>query len=257
MRKITEKYFKLIPIQDTDMKSKKLENKIWFFGDSFTQMIVLDDQDYIKWRGSKPLSWTELLKNDLGFIDSEVIAIGGISNQEILFNVYEKFKEMKSGDYCIVGGAPPIRTVGFNHFQNKITTYNNDVFFNYNKQYSTNYNLKDKLIDVNDAYHSVPIKESKFPTLINYITEFIDDHADVWHNYWTEKFIDLIHNLHSRNIHGYFWSYKLWDNFTQFPKETDGKFTDTHWSGDGNIEFFEYLKWCIENNKTIITDYQK
>ena len=239
------------------MKSKKSENKIWFFGDSFTQMIVLDDVNYIKWKGYKPQPWTELLKNDLGFVNSEIIAIGGLSNQEILFNVYEKFKEMKSGDYCIVGGTTPIRTVGFNHFQNKITTYNNDVFHEYmsGKYNKSDYNLKDKLIDVNDAYHSVPIKESKFSTLINYILEFIDEHSDTWDSYWTEKFTHLIDNLHSRDIRGYFWSYKIWDSFTQFGKETNGKFTDEHWSGDGNIEFFEYLKWCIENNKTIITDY--
>lgn len=233
-----------------DNKNKKT---IWFFGDSFTQSLgVRYNEKYLKIIGDKRYdTWTDLISDYLGGVP-KVIAKGGICNQEIINNTYNYFHEMNPDDYCIIGGTNPMRTLGYSHVDNQITSYNNDMIDLYISDNETFEQVTQDKSEGYNAYLPISSKE-KLEILINYVHTFIYPNQEIYNNYYDEQFTNIIKNLNKINVNGYFWSYKLWTKFSTFTDETNSEFVDDHWGGIGNYDFYKYLVNCIENGNNIIT----
>lgn len=85
--------------------------KVWIFGDSFGERFsdfdfkAYDDIDYrvryYKWKGYSPLSYGEIISQELGF-DLEIVASSGSSNIEIFHSFISKMDEIKDGDIVVV-----------------------------------------------------------------------------------------------------------------------------------------------------------
>jgi hypothetical protein len=80
-------------------------NKIWTFGDSFTEFFSEQyewSREYIKWKGYKPKVYGEILSERLGL---KLInkGLGGSSNQRILGTICENLNKIQSGDVVVIG----------------------------------------------------------------------------------------------------------------------------------------------------------
>lgn len=86
-------------------------NKLWTFGDSFTEgynPFYEWSEKYIEWKGYKPKVYGEIIAEELGY---ELVnrGLGGSSNQTILERICDSIDKIKSDDLVIVGWSSPIR----------------------------------------------------------------------------------------------------------------------------------------------------
>lgn len=88
-----------------------MKNKLWTFGDSYTAGILPDIDhfppyvEYLNYLGISreefPEGWSYQLSQKLN-MDSNVTAIGGASNEEIIINLYSNIPLFKQGDIVII-----------------------------------------------------------------------------------------------------------------------------------------------------------
>jgi hypothetical protein len=212
------------------------KNKVWFFGDSFTQnLAVKSDGNYQRYKQKKMKTWTESVSHFLN-MDEIIVAKGGESSQSIYFSVINNFNNFKSGDWVIATNSPYVRTVGVDFEKKIISTFNNEQIVNVINT--------DKGSDITCG---LPIDEKNIKTLIDYVYTFILPYEDVWNDYWVQNFNNLKFILKEKNVNYIFWDYKLWSEFSSITEETDGKVIDDHWGEDGNRDFSEYIINRIKN----------
>lgn len=86
-----------------------MANTLWSFGDSYTEGYGLPwARDYIKWKGYKPLNFSDLLAKDLNLFPKN-LAKGGSDNYTIFESICENIDDIKKDDFVIIGWSNPVR----------------------------------------------------------------------------------------------------------------------------------------------------
>lgn len=200
-------------------------NNLWTFGDSFTEGVFEGQIDkLLEVYGYLPINWTSILASKLD-LNLHNISKGGISNHEILSNILQHLPEIKKGDVVVISDTIPIRTFGYNHIQNKMTSFNNEIFVMEGGD--------DELID------SFNIGDKKI--LLDYILNFIVKYEMKWIEYWELELKKIIDICLSNGVECYYWSHRYWKKFSSLSLETKNIILDDHWGARGNKEFAEYL----------------
>jgi hypothetical protein len=208
-------------------------NNLFIFGDSFStptfeHLGIYDKLDY------EIYHWFELVSKefDLNFINK---AKGGSSNQEIIDTFLLNFNEIRPNDVVIIGSTVLSRIIGYNKLEKKVTTINNDYFF----QNKNGKSIKE-LIEITDEYQDSQIK------VIDFMYDNILNHENEWGIYYNEKFKNLLDICLKQNIKCYFWTYECWDYFSSHRDE--GLCNDSHFGVEGNKYFSKYMIHRIKNN---------
>lgn len=203
-----------------------MTNKLWTFGDSFTEGVFHNIiYKLFKIYGYSPVIWPEIVSSELN-LKLRNISNGGISNNEILSNILEFLPQIKKGDIVIISDTIPVRTFGYDYINNKMSSFNNEIF-----------NIENN--NLNEFPNSLKFEDKKI--LIDYISNFIIKYENKWIKYWEIEFKKIIDICLSNEIECYYWSHKYWKDFTSITEETNNSILDDHWGGNGNKKFSEYL----------------
>lgn len=200
-------------------------NNLWTFGDSFTQGVFEGQIDKLSQvYGYLPTNWPDIIASKLN-LNLNNISKGGISNYEILSNILQYLPDIKKGDVVVISDTIPIRTFGYNHIQNKMTSFNNEIF----------------IMEGGDDELINSFENTDKKILLDYISNFIIKYEDKWIEYWEFEFKKIIDICLSNGIDCYYWSHSYWKKFSSLYSETNHIIVDDHWGARGNKEFAEYL----------------
>ncbi len=88
-----------------------MENKLWCFGDSYTQRYTTGSEwskNYIDFKGYTPKVYCDFLSEELG-IESENCGVGGFDNYSIFESLCKKVHLINENDIIIIGWSSIIR----------------------------------------------------------------------------------------------------------------------------------------------------
>jgi len=172
-----------------------MTNKLWTFGDSFTEGVFHNIiYELFKIYGYSPVIWPEIVSSKLN-LELRNISKGGISNNEILSNILEFLPQIKKGDIVIISDTIPLRTFGYDYINNKMSSFNNEVF-----------EIKNSKFD--EFPNSLKFEDKKI--LMDYVSNFILKYENKWIKYWENEFKKIIDIFLSNEIECYYWSHKYW-----------------------------------------------
>lgn len=221
-----------------------MQNTSYFFGDSFTQSLINENPQYKKAIGLDPHkiepSWTKLLSNHL---NTEHINFGkgGNSPQGIIDDFISNMNKFKKGDYVFISTSPMVRTIGYDNNHKKIQTWNLDAI---------RYNQVSEITDL-DGEHvqfgSPTLVQKNDELILDYILTFLLPFENSWMTYFEGKIKEFIELFKKQDIHVYYWSYNLWDAFSNVKDETNDGMDDDHWGIKGQSQFVQYMKNRIDN----------
>ena len=217
-------------------------SKLFVFGCSFSGLHdsgLLNNPDmkkYYNFRGGNfPLTWSELLANDLG-VELHNKALWGLDN----YSIYEKFcielNQIKKDDIVIIGWS------GVNRFRLYSEIFNELVSVNI---WSTNQNFEFKDVSkqtfeeiiVNRDNHRWVLEVYNWMTTINKLSEAIGFKLHYW------SFFKEFHDLYIAD--------KLLLNGAEYiTMETNGEIHNDHFGEIGHKVQCEYFKKIILNPKT-------
>tara|TARA_B100001109_G_C18819005_1_gene453525 strand:+ start:215 stop:805 length:591 start_codon:yes stop_codon:yes gene_type:complete len=185
---------------------------LWVFGDSFTKGLGLypDEHQYPEYKGKENLIWSNLLANFLE-ANLESVAFNGISNDMIWDNIIDKWDDITTGDYVIIGLTKLPRWQIYSPGHKQVGLFN-----------------------------KTPIRDTQL--LLNgeqVLQNIRDNMEDVYANVMT-NFIFLTDRFHDKGCETFIWDTTLWTKFKTIYQET--KHNDHHWGIQGNQEMVDYLK---------------
>ena len=85
-----------------------MANTLWTFGDSYTDGFGHWAKKYIKWKGYKPLNFSDIISKDLSFVKKNM-GNEGCDNYTIFETICKNIDEIKENDFVIIGWSSPIR----------------------------------------------------------------------------------------------------------------------------------------------------
>lgn len=207
------------------------KNTCWFFGDSFTRgdnCHVGDEYyEYSYTDGCK--RWSTIVSEKLS-MEEKNTAYGGDSNMGILSILLDNIKDIKSGDYVILGDTRPVRVSSFNSDGNRINT-------------------------INDPHYDYTRGNSKY--ILDYIYHEILPHEDAYLDHYQKMFISILDELSNRGVitlhwkHTDFW-YPDHNRFNTIYKDTKGKVSDLHWSWSGHRKMADTVLGILGNGGSLI-----
>jgi hypothetical protein len=196
-----------------------MKNKLWTFGDSFTEGVLYNYQkELIDIFGYEPKNWVDIIADKLN-LEVKNISFGGLCNYEIISNILQNIPNIQKGDLVIISDTLPQRILGFNNSINKITSINTESLLKETEEFE----LENKTI------------------LINYVHDFILKHEENWIEYWKLEFKKIVDIFLSNEIECYFWNHLKWQEFSTLFQETHKKIVDDHWGPQGCQDFSKYL----------------
>ena len=223
----------------------KKKNTCWYFGDSFTQSMWIDNpslDDFYK--GKERKSWSENLSKYLN-CNCKNLGYGGNSPQGIIDDFINNINKIKKGDYVFISTSPMVRTVGYDPITDKISTWNLEQI-SHMKHWPKH--LEYKLTNTDKWTYGTPdIVNDNVNIMYDYITNLTMPYEDKWEIYFENKIKNLIEYFTNNGIHMYYWSFRKWNDFTSLTKETNGLINDEHWGMIGESEFLKYMKKRIKN----------
>jgi hypothetical protein len=84
-------------------------NTLWSFGDSYTEGYHVSwAKEYIKWKGYKPLNFSDILSRDLSFVKMNM-GKSGCDNYTIFETICRNIDEIKENDFVIIGWSNTVR----------------------------------------------------------------------------------------------------------------------------------------------------
>jgi len=206
----------------------------YFFGDSFTSMLVLDSPWYMKYKNRNQLTeyrWTDLISKFFE-MENKNFGLDGSDNQTICDTIIETIPKMKKGDNCFIISTVPTRIKGYDNKLQKISYINSENIHE-------SYELLKNNIDYN-------IDKNSHEAILNYIISCINPYISEWDVYYNNIFKNITNVLQILGINTFYTDYKIWNEFETISKETNGKINDNHWSENGNIEFYNFIKKQID-----------
>jgi hypothetical protein len=218
----------------------------WFFGDSFTQSMINDNPQYKKIIGKTELTWNQKLSIFLNS-NHKNFGKGGNSPQGIIDDFISNMNKFEPGDTVIISSSPMVRTLGYDDGSKKITTWNLETIQHHPQaMFRTN----------KDNFGTPLLAQNNKDLVLDYLLTFLLPYEDEWHEYFEGKIKQFIELFKKQDIHVYYWTHKLWDNYTSITKETNRKLIDDHWGWIGQNEFLEYLKKRINERKYFCNIYK-
>ena len=214
----------------------------WIFGDSFSQSMINSNQNYIdicRNNGIKPQpGWDIKLSKHLG---TKVIntSIGGNSPQGILDDFISNMNKFRKGDYVFISSSPSVRTVGYDDNNHKIQTWNLEMM---------RHNIDDAQNTTKYLYGTPNIVLKNKNLILDYVLTFLAPYEEEWQLYFEGKIKEFIELFRKQDIRVFYWTHKLWDNFSTVEHDTKGIIIDDHWGVTGQHDFIEYMKKRIDNN---------
>ena len=219
-----------------------MENKAWFFGDSFTAgweqsnidigLFTGQEEYFVNFLNGNGKRWTEIVAENFNCQHMN-LGKGGSCNEDILFSIIDNLQFIKPGDTVIISNSHELR------FQ--IPKYDGEQIITFNSGRIQEVGLQD--------YHRDFVKDEKFlkTTLVDYAYETRYKHSMLWRNYFLKRFEKLQHYFLSNNIRPYFWHFDMWMYDSQpymwhrIAEHTNGKIQDIHFSQLGHEKFSEYF----------------
>jgi len=222
------------------MSQNLYKNKLWVFGDSYSDRAGLIPELASFYKVFYIKDWAELLSEDLGF-GLERNAMGGAGIEWIIDKLIYQITNIQKNDIVIISDTIITRLNGFDIRTNKINTLDNERLY-YGE-------------DVEEDNHLAPVYgKDKQRVVVDYTIQFIHEHYEVWEEYYINKIKALAKILKEKEVEVYFWSHRLWDvrektRFAKIHEETDGLFRDSHWGSNGHQDFYRYMKSRIEKKE--------
>jgi hypothetical protein len=207
-------------------------NKIWTFGDSFTEFFSEQyewSREYIKWKGYKPKVYGEILSERLGL---KLInkGLGGSSNQRILGTICENLNKIQPGDVVVIGWS----------FVSRF-----------------------RLVDETNVWRDILLPENMIHPSVGdvsgeSIVEILINRTHINYAKEVDYWIRLIDRA-LKDCHVVHWMFS--DENVNVPiirlnetidHETDGLINDTHYNERGHIIVAEKILDLINQNKKLI-----
>lgn len=203
-------------------------NKLWIFGDSFSDGCGLHDthpyflflKENLKQDNFTKYSWQELLSKELN-MELKECAISGCSNTEIITQLLLNFNNFEKDDLIIVGWTLPERlalpTPSNHYYHLPIISINND------------HNAREVDIDSNH--------QSKYEDLYkNVLIPNLDAHT----HFWTKVGTELIKNISKNfNLKSWLWYGMEIDSIFNHTNEV---VKDDHPSLKGHVQIKDFIK---------------
>ena len=214
----------------------------WIFGDSFRQSMINENQNYIDICRNNGIKyqpgWDIKLSKHLG---TKVIntSIGGNSPQGILDDFISNMNKFRKGDYVFISSSPSVRTVGYDDNNHKIQTWNLEMM---------RHNIDDAQNTTKYLYGTPNIVLKNKNLILDYVLTFLAPYEEEWQLYFEGKIKEFIELFRKQDIRVFYWTHKLWDNFSTVEHDTKGIIIDDHWGVTGQHDFIEYMKKRIDNN---------
>tara|TARA_Y100000389_G_scaffold15781_1_gene13973 strand:+ start:173 stop:880 length:708 start_codon:yes stop_codon:yes gene_type:complete len=221
-----------------------VDNKVWFFGDSFTNGHGCRPgfEYYERYPNLREKIWTDLISEKLN-LEQVNLGISGNSNTYILKQLIENLKNFKSGDYIFLTNTLPIRIVYPTKETKTIKPFTTDIILwpKFNKERA----------HLNEF---ITTKEEE-KIVIEYIHQSVVGKETAWNNFYNEQFFSIQNFLLNTGVEVYTWSHQLWfgkskklqnviiNKYETIDKATKGKVDDGHWSWKGHRDFYnEFIK---------------
>lgn len=206
---------------------------IWIFGDSFSAAAGLDK--YEKLFECKVPSWNSLVAKEFGESHT-TISMGGASVTWIINQLITNLHKFNQSDIVIVSDSFINRLDGYDFRTNSINTLDNEVLF------------WGDVLELEEETHLVSIPETADQKIINnYVYSFINNHYEDWELYYINQIKSISKLLNNNNIELYFWSHRLYGNFSSLTSESNEIINDSHWGPAGHVEFSKYIINRINN----------
>lgn len=266
-----------------------MKNKVWTFGDSFTEGTLCDYSQwqrepgmydshqwgvkardfYKKYPGHK--NWTTRIAEHL---DLKLMNRGssGDSSDGIFNSVIKNGASFKKGDWVFILDSNPIRFMGINESKKTVETINMEESYTLFDGEGWKYTMSGLLEGFSKLkphqwkfWDNTTIgKETKAKLLIDYASEFILNNPHIWSQYHIEKFSNLVLFLNNMGVNAYFtwsglWNSKYFNGDLRFHESgyifktihDEFHWGDDHFGYEGNIQFFEYLKHKIQEKQFV------
>ena len=218
-----------------------MNNKIWFFGDSFTKgdgCIPNNDSPYYDdYPNKRGKIWTTLVSEHFKMKEMNC-GESGASNTWILNTILDNLHLIDKNDYVIISDTRPSRFLIPRVHDGEISN------FSPGQEEVWDFHIKNR----KDAIKPLEWEDMK-KTLINFTWYFQEEYIDLWENYYTNRFNNIIKFFEKNNIRNTFWSYKLWyERQLEFELIVDDIpfIKNEHWSWKGHYDF---SNWIIYNNR--------
>jgi len=212
-----------------------MENKLWIFGDSFSESYKIYGHwklEYLDWKGYIPKIFSEILAVDLNLTEIN-LASSGSDNYTILQKVCDNVNRINPEDVIIIGWSETTRF---------------------------------RLATSSGQWKYMRPMELKFPDYEKYILglddiskntliEIFCNRGDELYKNEVRSWVQLLNHTFTKNtiIH---WSpfkdvliYNNLTNYTRIEKETNGEIRNFHYSETGHIELAEEMKKLLINIK--------
>ena len=216
-------------------------NTTWIFGDSFSQCMINENKKYIEICSHYGIDnvpgWDAKISKHLGtkYINT---AVGGNSPQGIIDDFISNMNKFEPGDTVIISSSPMVRTVGYDDNHHKVQTWNLEMM---------RWNIDNAQISNKHLYGAPTMLIENKNLILDYLLTFLVPYEDEWHIYFEGKIKEFIDLFKKQDIHVYYWTHKLWNNFSTVEMDTRGEIKDDHWGITGQEEFFQYLKKRIDD----------
>lgn len=218
-------------------------NRIWFFGCSFTEGAGLKYDTYEGYSDPSREHFTEIVARRLGY-HLENKATGGSSNESIFLSLSHETQYIENKDICVLGLTHPNRQPIF---------------------YKTQTN-KSKMTQVGDhweeweRFQRVPAREKKymdkteiakgvthrsiFDNTTSYIKMVKRHQTDEWNDFYNQMGNSLLKLLSQRGVKTLIWDYTEWVKYPSIKEDTkdsENPIDDYHWSWKGSDLFANEL----------------
>lgn len=194
-------------------------NKIWFFGDSYTNGWGCNpgDEYYENHYKEGDKKWTELLAErfDKGIVDKSK---NGSSNQGILRSIRENYFRIRPGDTVVMG-----------------QTHSSRIEFYYDQDKSHPLQIGQKY---RPEYEHAGLDKASYSLLEQYSLEFVTHNRSLKHHLYQEfEFYKEL--LESNDVEVFLWPLNLYtSNVGVIEKIKTLGINSGHWTYNGHLKFY-------------------
>jgi len=213
-------------------------NKLWTFGDSFTESFTKKTEwkfDYLNWKGYTPKSFGEFISDKLKLYHIN-LAIGGTDNYTILDTIIGSLDKIKKDDVIVIGWSNTMRF--------RVVT-NTNIFSTIRP------GLLDNILYSNDKIKYIELSNSTLKEMC--INRDSNIYIDELNNYikllnFTFNNNKIIHwSPFAQDREGLNTNLKTTKRYETLKDETNGLINDGHFSENGHKALSEDLIDLINN----------
>jgi hypothetical protein len=215
-------------------------NKLWIFGDSYSQPYSKETgiqwkSEYVKWKTYIPNVYGEIIAEKLNLKHIN-LAIGGTDNYTILDSLINVINTINPNDIIVIGWSTPLRYRVANKNNNftTIRARSLDVLFIENKKLSL-FDLSDDTLAEIAVNRNHPIYINELNNYIKLINFSFPNNTII---HWSPFYLDR---------DGLNTSIPTINEYETISEETNGMVDDAHFSEKGNIDIAENIINAINN----------